>query len=48
MFRLTHCNWGLECLTNYYVLGLRANPLAWRPGHVKLASDKWKLWKNLF
>ena len=27
---------------------LRANPLARSPGKVKLDSDKWKLWKNLF
>ena len=27
---------------------LRANPLAWSLGQVKLDLDKWKLWKNLF
>ena len=27
---------------------LLANPLAQSPGQVKLNSDKWKLWKNLF
>jgi len=30
------------------VCSLRANPLAWSPGQVKLDSDKWKLLKNLF
>jgi len=27
---------------------LLANPLAQSQGQVKLDSDKWKLWKNLF
>ena len=27
---------------------LLANPLAQSPEQVKLDSDKWKLWKNLF
>jgi len=27
---------------------LRTNPLARNLGQVKLDSDKWKLWKNLF
>jgi hypothetical protein len=27
---------------------LRANPLAPSLGQVKLVSDKWELWKNLF
>jgi len=29
-------------------ISLHANTLARRPGQVKLDSNKWKLWKNLF
>jgi len=31
-----------------YMHSLRANPLACSPEQVKLNSNKWKLWKNLF
>ena len=30
------------------LFSLHANPLARSPGQVKLDSDKWKLWENLF
>ena len=31
-----------------WACSLRTIPLALSPGQVKLDSDKWKLWKNLF
>ena len=36
------------CRFRYSDGSLHANPLAWHLGQVKLDSDKWKLWKNLF
>jgi len=35
-------------LLHWIKCSLRANPLARSQGQVKLNSDKWKLWKNLF
>jgi hypothetical protein len=32
----------------HFYNSLPTNSLAWSPGPVKLDSDKWKLWKNLF
>ena len=37
--------WYIYCC---YGSSLRTNPLALSLGQVKLDSDKWKLWKNLF
>ena len=34
-------------LKDFYKI-LRSNPLARSPGQVKLDSNKWKLWKNVF
>jgi hypothetical protein len=36
------------CYFSVQHASLRTNPLAWSPGHVKLDSDKLKLWKNWF
>ena len=32
----------------YHCNSLQANPLPWSPGQVKLDSDTWKLWKNVW
>jgi len=45
---MTIGNFTLQCCFFIDFDRLRANPLAGSPGQVKLESDKWKLWKNLF
>ena len=40
--------WTMRVSPNRLENSLCTNPLAQCPGQVKLDSDKWKLWKNLF
>jgi hypothetical protein len=40
--------WKMLKFMKKYCLSLCTNPLAQNPRQVKLDSDKWKLWKNLY
>ena len=41
-------SWGSHCCITYNKQCLRANPLTRGSEQVKLDSNKWKLWNNLF
>jgi len=48
---LKDCQWQdllVVIMADFWGNSLRDNPLARRPGQVKLDSDKWKFWKKLF